>query len=321
MRERESMALAERLLRHCFARAEGRTDQKLDLEPLLDAVKETHSSAQIDGALEWLVNKGFLNSFGENVAFLTEAGARAGRTGQLTPPTADIPKGGTPNGRLTLIDREGNRRTFNLGDVVSIGRHENNSIRLLDQRASKRHAVIERQGPHFVLRDLGAANGTILNGHYVEEAVLSHGDQLLIGRSELIFEAPLVPASTGEQTAVPSDLSETAEMAPVDGPELDVHVETPTVDPKLSATTANDPLAQALLAAPTLPLADEHWPENLARPAATGPETPSEESPFLQIVSLLRQAAADDPQLVSALETVATHPRVQQVLADIEAEL
>jgi hypothetical protein len=38
--------------------------------------------------------------------------------------------------------------------------------------------------------DLGSANGTLLNGEYTDQAVLEHDDELVIGRTMLIFQCP-----------------------------------------------------------------------------------------------------------------------------------
>jgi pSer/pThr/pTyr-binding forkhead associated (FHA) protein len=40
------------------------------------------------------------------------------------------------------------------------------------------------------VRDLGSLNGTHLNDERVESAVLSHGDEIRIGKFRLVFIAP-----------------------------------------------------------------------------------------------------------------------------------
>ena len=51
------------------------------------------------------------------------------------------------------------------GEEISIGRHPTNTIRVRDDRASRKHCVINR-GPDglFYVRDLGSRNGTKVNG-------------------------------------------------------------------------------------------------------------------------------------------------------------
>jgi general secretion pathway protein E len=70
---------------------------------------------------------------------------------------------------------------------VSIGRGPENTIPLLDEQASRRHAVIEQSSlPEggFVVRDLGSRNGTKLNGIRVEQAPLRHEDVVKVGGTE-----------------------------------------------------------------------------------------------------------------------------------------
>ena len=101
-----------------------------------------------------------------------------------------------------------------LGEECSLGRVEDNDFQVDDPRASKRHAVIRRSGEQYELCDLGSANGTMLNGDYVKSQLLNHGDEIVIGRTMILFEAPervsqMAPprkASTGEVSlpAMPS---------------------------------------------------------------------------------------------------------------------
>ncbi|MFN7973924.1 MAG: FHA domain-containing protein [Acidobacteriota bacterium] len=53
---------------------------------------------------------------------------------------------------------------------------------------SRRHAVIERKGNAYIVRDLGSTNGTYVNGARVEEAPLAHGDRLVVGQTVFHFE-------------------------------------------------------------------------------------------------------------------------------------
>ncbi len=65
--------------------------------------------------------------------------------------------------RLILATAEG-QQAIDLRPINSLGRHPNNSIQLLDKIVSKEHCTIELRGDHFVLRDLGSLNGTLING-------------------------------------------------------------------------------------------------------------------------------------------------------------
>jgi predicted component of type VI protein secretion system len=64
--------------------------------------------------------------------------------------------------RLFIIDgSEVLERTYS-GFSVRIGRHATNECQILDERVSRFHAQIEREGDALVLRDMGSHNGTLL---------------------------------------------------------------------------------------------------------------------------------------------------------------
>lgn len=73
---------------------------------------------------------------------------------------------------------------------VTIGREEDNHIRLNDERVSRFHAKIQEHSGQYILTDLDSTNGTRVNGHPVHMHVLNVGDQLMIGRCLLVFGSP-----------------------------------------------------------------------------------------------------------------------------------
>ena len=82
------------------------------------------------------------------------------------------------------------------GDVTRAGRHPDSDIFLDDITVSRRHAEIHRAGDGYVVRDAGSLNGTYLNRERIEEAPLSNGDELQIGKFRLVFFAG---GSSGEE--------------------------------------------------------------------------------------------------------------------------
>jgi pSer/pThr/pTyr-binding forkhead associated (FHA) protein len=72
-------------------------------------------------------------------------------------------------------------------EVTRAGRHPDSDIFLDDITVSRRHAEIIRQADGFHLVDAGSLNGTYVNGDRVEEARLSNGDELQIGKFKLVF--------------------------------------------------------------------------------------------------------------------------------------
>jgi pSer/pThr/pTyr-binding forkhead associated (FHA) protein/pimeloyl-ACP methyl ester carboxylesterase len=73
-------------------------------------------------------------------------------------------------------------------DPMTIGRGEENDIPLPDESVSQSHALIERRGSDFVIRDTGSSNGTWLGKQRIEEHTLTSGDELSLGRAKMVFK-------------------------------------------------------------------------------------------------------------------------------------
>ncbi|MBA3857519.1 MAG: hypothetical protein C0507_11480 [Cyanobacteria bacterium PR.3.49] len=73
---------------------------------------------------------------------------------------------------------------------VKIGRDPSNQVVIPDDTfTSRHHAWISYEETDFWLEDLGSTNGTLLNGHpVVKRQVLSAGDKIRVGHTELTFE-------------------------------------------------------------------------------------------------------------------------------------
>ncbi|MBI3073847.1 MAG: FHA domain-containing protein [Deltaproteobacteria bacterium] len=91
--------------------------------------------------------------------------------------------------KLIVMGPDGGQSEFPLGPVNSIGRHPDNAVQILDKVISKEHAVLERLGEHFIIRDLDSRNGTYVNGKRIKEAVLKDRDEISIGSSRILFVA------------------------------------------------------------------------------------------------------------------------------------
>jgi hypothetical protein len=72
-------------------------------------------------------------------------------------------------------------------DFTSTGRHPDSDIFLDDVTVSRRHAEFYRTGDRFTVRDVGSLNGTYVNRERIEEAELSGGDEVQIGKFRLLF--------------------------------------------------------------------------------------------------------------------------------------
>src|SRR5215210_4495442 len=75
------------------------------------------------------------------------------------------------------------------GASVSIGRASDCTIPIKDRYLSRKHAEIIPVGAAWMLKDLGSANGTYLNGSRVErDEQLRTGDRIRLGDTEIVFE-------------------------------------------------------------------------------------------------------------------------------------
>jgi two-component system cell cycle response regulator len=67
------------------------------------------------------------------------------------------------------------------GRDLVIGRREDADVQIRDDGISRRHALIRVEGEGAVLRDLGSANGTYVDGSRTEEARLGDGARVALG--------------------------------------------------------------------------------------------------------------------------------------------
>lgn len=72
-------------------------------------------------------------------------------------------------------------------DEINVGRAEANVLPLRDMNVSRHHFQIERRGDHWLLSDLKSRNGTLVNGVAVMTKVLTEGDRIQVGNSQLTF--------------------------------------------------------------------------------------------------------------------------------------
>lgn len=108
----------------------------------------------------------------------------------LTAPTTIRPSQGTA--ALTeaqLVNAaDGTIHPIGPGDT-RIGRSRDNDLRLADITVSHAHAVLTRLGPRrYRITNLSKTNPTLLNGQSCTEAILSNGDVLSFGATELRFQ-------------------------------------------------------------------------------------------------------------------------------------
>ena len=89
------------------------------------------------------------------------------------------------------------------GARATIGRAEENPIGLFgDPSVQQRHAIIERRGADYVIRNIAIQEGTFVNGKRIETVDLRDGDRINIGGYEMTFHLRGTSASA-RATGVP----------------------------------------------------------------------------------------------------------------------
>lgn len=95
------------------------------------------------------------------------------------------------------------------GTRATIGRQEDNAIRLDDLMVSRHHAVVQAKGDAWEILDLDSTNGLSVNGIWAKQAFLKHRDSISIGASELVFE---LEAADSERAS-----SQSLDLSPIAG--------------------------------------------------------------------------------------------------------
>ncbi len=117
-----------------------------------------------------------------------EGAMRCDSSAELRGLTADLPA--APPARWTRLRALFSPPTLALpADLVHahvvIGRSSGCHLVLGDDTVSRRHAELRLEGGRWLLRDLGSANGTLVNGRRVVEAEVRPGDVVRLGGARL----------------------------------------------------------------------------------------------------------------------------------------
>lgn len=92
---------------------------------------------------------------------------------------------------LVVLEGEGKGRRITLEkDQIVLGRKQAD-VALTDPEASRRHCMLLLYEDFSVVKDLGSANGTQVNGRIVKEGLLKSGGRIQIGTT--VFQLMLSP--------------------------------------------------------------------------------------------------------------------------------
>lgn len=108
--------------------------------------------------------------------------------------------------KLSIEDDQGNKTVVNLvRDEYTVGRAEENTVRLTERNISRRHARLGRNGSGWMVEDLASYNGCFVNGVRVSEPQkLEHGDLVQLGDYRLEIMDEVVAQAVYPGTTVPA---------------------------------------------------------------------------------------------------------------------
>ncbi len=101
--------------------------------------------------------------------------------GAVAPATSQVASESNP-----IIDVEGERWLLT-EPVTILGRGADADITINDSGVSRRHLELRKTPDGVIASDLGSTNGLYVEGHKVDAATLVDGNQLVIGRTRILF--------------------------------------------------------------------------------------------------------------------------------------
>ncbi len=105
--------------------------------------------------------------------------------------------------KLTIEDDQANKTVVHLvRDEYGLGRGEDNAVRLTERNISRRHALIQRKGEAWVLKDLSSYNGTYVNNQRIAtQHDLANSDVIQVGDYRITVEDESLGARNNDATA------------------------------------------------------------------------------------------------------------------------
>lgn len=97
-----------------------------------------------------------------------------------------------------------------IGKRVLVGRGNNTDIQILDGHTSREHAELTKVDNKYIITDLGAQNGIIVNDTHVKQQALNDGEKIVIGQS--VFKYNIVEVKRDRELEL-AELGPDSELA------------------------------------------------------------------------------------------------------------
>src|SRR3954468_23266425 len=138
---------------------------------------------------------------------------------------------------LVIVQGRSASSTLKLGDgVTTIGRHDECQLRIKSSQVSRKHCELFEKKGLLLVKDLGSANGTLVNGQRVQgQRVLEVGDELTIGpvQFRVAKVGETTTAAPTKSTSSPGDTAVSKAIVPADGPDdFVIDFDEPTATPE-----------------------------------------------------------------------------------------
>ncbi len=95
------------------------------------------------------------------------------------------------------------------GDLLSIGRSQENQVEIDDISSSRRHCRLKKINGNWHVEDLRSRNGTLVNGILIRKQLLQAGDCIEIGKTQIFYlrvpSNQIASSGGGETLLLPTD--------------------------------------------------------------------------------------------------------------------
>ena len=88
-----------------------------------------------------------------------------------------------------ILKEQDSSQTFTVTkDITTIGRSSKNDVVVRQGELSRFHCQIRKTADGYMIVDLDSRNGIHFNGARIKEKKLEAGDEIMVGKSTIIFE-------------------------------------------------------------------------------------------------------------------------------------